>query len=163
MQTPTSNFTIINTPPWVFFMFFKLYKWYQIAQNITYAWNYAKHRIHGLTKSPFTISLFNRPIPCQCFHLFKGFPVFFNNCWLKSDRIRSFFGLYFPAFGLNTDSDCGKIGNRKTPNRDTFHALYCKILENNETTRSIGMWWLPILNQCSTYILPKMFPGTVEV
>ena len=30
------NFTKINTPPWVFFMFFKLYKWYQIAQRITY-------------------------------------------------------------------------------------------------------------------------------
>ena len=25
-----------NTPPSVFFMFFKLYKWYQIAQSITY-------------------------------------------------------------------------------------------------------------------------------
>ena len=25
-----------NIPPWVFFTFFKLYKWYQIAQNITY-------------------------------------------------------------------------------------------------------------------------------
>ena len=24
-----------NTPPWVFFTFFKLYKWYQIAQSIT--------------------------------------------------------------------------------------------------------------------------------
>ena len=24
-----------NTPLWVFFMFFKLYKWYQIGQNIT--------------------------------------------------------------------------------------------------------------------------------
>ena len=27
------NFTKINTPPWVFFTFFKLYKWYQIAQR----------------------------------------------------------------------------------------------------------------------------------
>ena len=26
-----------NTPPWMFFTFFKLYKWYQIAQNITSA------------------------------------------------------------------------------------------------------------------------------
>ena len=26
----------VNTPPWVFFTFFKLYKWYQIAQRITY-------------------------------------------------------------------------------------------------------------------------------
>ena len=25
-----------NTPPWVFFTFFKLYKWHQIAENITY-------------------------------------------------------------------------------------------------------------------------------
>ena len=30
------NFTKINTPPWVFFMFFELYKWYEIAQHITY-------------------------------------------------------------------------------------------------------------------------------
>ena len=25
-----------NIPPWAFFTFFKLYKWYQIAQNINY-------------------------------------------------------------------------------------------------------------------------------
>ena len=25
-----------NTPPWVFFTFFKLYKWYQITQSIAY-------------------------------------------------------------------------------------------------------------------------------
>ena len=25
-----------NTPPWVFFTFFKLYKWYQIAQTVSY-------------------------------------------------------------------------------------------------------------------------------
>ena len=30
------NFTKSNIPPWVFFTFFKLYKWYQMAQNITY-------------------------------------------------------------------------------------------------------------------------------
>ena len=29
------HFTKSNTPPWVFFTVFKLYKWYQIAQNIT--------------------------------------------------------------------------------------------------------------------------------
>ena len=27
------NFTNSNTPPWVFFTFFNLYKWYQIAQR----------------------------------------------------------------------------------------------------------------------------------
>ena len=30
------NFTKISTPPWVFFTFFKLRKWYQIAQRTTY-------------------------------------------------------------------------------------------------------------------------------
>ena len=31
------NFTKINLPPWVFFTCFKLYKWYQIAQSITFS------------------------------------------------------------------------------------------------------------------------------
>ena len=29
------NFSKSNTPPWVFFAFFKLYRWCQIAQNMT--------------------------------------------------------------------------------------------------------------------------------
>ena len=31
-----AGFTKSNTLPWVFFTFFKLYKWYQIAQSMTY-------------------------------------------------------------------------------------------------------------------------------
>ena len=31
------NFTKISTPLWEFFTFFKLYKWYQIAQRDTYS------------------------------------------------------------------------------------------------------------------------------
>ena len=30
------SFTKSNTPPWVYFKFFKSYVWYQIAQSITY-------------------------------------------------------------------------------------------------------------------------------
>ena len=42
----------------------------------------------------------------------------------KSVRIRSFSGPYFPAFGsLLIQSKCRKIRTRKTPNRDTFHAV----------------------------------------
>ena len=33
LKAETCNFTKISTPPWVFFTFFKLYKWYQIAQR----------------------------------------------------------------------------------------------------------------------------------
>ena len=36
LQVQACNFTKSNTPPWVFFMFFKLYKWHQIAQSIAY-------------------------------------------------------------------------------------------------------------------------------
>ena len=36
LQAEACNFTKINTPAWVFFTFFKLYKCYQIAQRITY-------------------------------------------------------------------------------------------------------------------------------
>ena len=35
LQSEACNFTKDNTDPWVFFTFFKLYKWYQIAQSIT--------------------------------------------------------------------------------------------------------------------------------
>ena len=36
LQAEACNFTKTNTPPWVFFTFFKLYKWYHIAQRTTY-------------------------------------------------------------------------------------------------------------------------------
>ena len=38
LQSSACNFTKINTPPWVFFTFFKLYEWYQIAQSTTSYW-----------------------------------------------------------------------------------------------------------------------------
>ena len=55
----------------------------------------------------------------------------FNHC-VKSVRIRSYSGLHFPAFGLNTERDgvslrihskCGKMRTRITPNTDTFYAV----------------------------------------
>ena len=36
LQLKVCNFTKSSTPPWLLFTFFKLYKWYQIAQSITY-------------------------------------------------------------------------------------------------------------------------------
>ena len=45
LQAEACNFTKINTPPWVFFTFFNLFKWYQIAQRTTYMfikWRYFK-------------------------------------------------------------------------------------------------------------------------
>ena len=51
---------------------------------------------------------------------------------VESVRIWNFSGPYFPAFGLNTErcgeslssqSKCGNIRTRKTPNKDTFHVV----------------------------------------
>ena len=51
---------------------------------------------------------------------------------VKSVRIRSYFGPYFPAFGLNTEKygvslhiqfECGKICTRITPTTDAFHVV----------------------------------------
>ena len=51
---------------------------------------------------------------------------------VKSVRIRSYSGLYFPAFGLNTkrhsvslriQSECGKTRTRITPNTYTVYAV----------------------------------------
>ena len=51
---------------------------------------------------------------------------------VKSIRIRSYSGPYFPAFGLNThrygvslriQSECGKMRTRITSNTDSFYAL----------------------------------------
>ena len=39
LQASACNFTKSNTPPWVFFMFFKLYECYQIAQSTTFLCN----------------------------------------------------------------------------------------------------------------------------
>ena len=43
-------FTKSNTPLWVFFAFFKLYKWHQIAQRITYICRYDHGILHNTKK-----------------------------------------------------------------------------------------------------------------
>ena len=54
------------------------------------------------------------------------------NQFVETVHIRSFSSPYLPAFGLNTErygvsirtqSECGKIWTRKTPNTNTFHAV----------------------------------------
>ena len=52
-QAEACNFTKINTPPWVFFTFFKLYKWYQIVQRITfYKTSKVQYSFMPLCKNP---------------------------------------------------------------------------------------------------------------
>ena len=52
----------------------------------------------------------------------KLFSKKLSHC-VKSVRIRSYSGPYFPAFRLNIQSECGKIWTRITLNTDTFHAV----------------------------------------
>ena len=53
--------------------------------------------------------------------------------WVKSVQIRSFYGLYFPVFGLNMEIysvnllfslNTGKYGSEKTPYLGTIHAVF---------------------------------------
>ena len=40
LEASACNFSKSNTPPWVFFTFFKLHEWYQIAQSTTYCFSF---------------------------------------------------------------------------------------------------------------------------
>ena len=60
---------------------------------------------------------------------------------IKSVCIRSFSDPYFTAFGLNTEliqSECGKIRTRKTPNTDTFHAVYSRSIPSKVFERVLN-------------------------
>ena len=80
---------------------------------------------------------FNGLSPAE--YLNNDLNIFYVKHCIKSVRIQSYFGPYFPAFGLNTEghsvslriqSECGEIRARITPNTDTFHAVKCtKITE----------------------------------
>ena len=57
LQDNACNFTKSNTNPWQFFTFFKLQKWYQIAQSISYIHshfysqpNFALQGIHSVNQ-----------------------------------------------------------------------------------------------------------------
>ena len=65
--------------------------------------------------------------------------IHISHC-VKSVRIRSYSGPYFPAFELNTErygvslriqSECEKIRTRITPNTDTFHAVPVDVLSTS--------------------------------
>ena len=71
-------------------------------------------------------------LPKKLSKLFNKDVVVDRSRSVRSVRIRSYSGLCFPAFGLNTEiylislhiqSECGKIRTRITPNMDTFHAV----------------------------------------
>ena len=48
-QAEACNFTKNNTRPWIFFRFLKLYKWYKIAQSITYVCKRSARYIYFFT------------------------------------------------------------------------------------------------------------------
>ena len=71
---------------------------------------------------------------------------------VKSVRIWSFSGLYFLAFGRNTEiysaylrmqPECGKLQTRKTPNTKLFHAVQ-------------EIWWLHYQNDMSFSLCSRL-------
>ena len=70
---------------------------------------------------------------------------------MKSARIKSFSGPYYPAFGLNTEtyyvnlriqSEWRDMQTRKTPNTDTFYValrMTAFVFNNNVVQKLIGL------------------------
>ena len=59
------------------------------------------------------------------YYFCKNRVFFFTWLYVKSARIRSFSGPYFPVFGLNTfQPKCGKMRTRRTPNTVIFRAVW---------------------------------------
>ena len=100
---------------------------------------------------------------------------------MKSVRIRSFFGPYFPSFWLNTErygvslriqSECRKMRTRKTPNTDTFQAVFFEVNKKSFFARrepdfKASNWNKSFLGKIIVCILPsqsfrflKDFPET---
>ena len=78
---------------------------------------------------------------------------------VKSVRIRSYSGLYFPAIGLNTErysvplriqSKCGKTRTRITPNTDIFYALSVAPIGNSKS-KEVPLSNKGFTSKCSFY------------
>ena len=115
------NFTKSNTLPWVFFTFSKFYRWYQIAQRITYLGCYQYISVIN-SKGEYT----DRSKFSSNVYFSRG------THYVKSVRIRSYSAPHFPAFRLNTERygvpfliqyKWGKTRTRTTPNMYIFYAV----------------------------------------
>ena len=78
----TPNFTESTTPPWVFFMFVKLYKWCQILQRIRYLFEKQRQK----TASKIDAPTLHHKEDCkkvkivQCKHICKHCPLQSSGC-----------------------------------------------------------------------------------
>ena len=119
------NFDKSSTPPWVFFTFFKLYKWYQIAQRITIVMHYKSLSLNYKRKQSwvfskeffcnFTKQLFLRTSMKECFLLYL---------------ITSFISRYQLLMAERNISKVNKIDNWKI----------CEIISSEWYTPTIGMF-----------------------
>ena len=89
LKAKACNFTKCNTPPWVFFMFFKLRKCYQIVQSITYV--DTSHKIFTINTAHFSFG----DILFKLHALFIWYDILFNlnlrdRCHILLQIIRGF-------------------------------------------------------------------------
>ena len=118
----------------------------------------------------FQNSFFLQNISSSCFFIVK-YNQAKGHC-VKSVRIRSFSGPYFPAFGLSTglntervslrtQSECRKLRTRKTLNAETFQAV--NLSQNNynnakiESSNTNDSFQLIITNQIHQILIKVLF------
>ena len=73
---------------------------------------------------------------------------------MKSVRIRSYFGPYFLAFGLNTD--------QSNSNTDTIHAVNAKVIIPFEATLFI-LQHVKTVNNISLHIYSGYIKGNIDL
>ena len=108
LQASACSFTKTNTPSWVIFTFFKLYKWYQIAQRTTNVSSIIP--VHKKTCSKLKVKLADYYTKCWTDNVqswYKKIGV------MSIDAIlMSFTAWKVPVFGVflvRIQSECGKI------------------------------------------------------
>ena len=88
LQALACNFTKSNTPPWLFFMFLKLYKWYQIAQHISYVPSMSSHCVY--IRSTLTVIPTENIVPYQFYNTMT--PYLYSALIINKSKIFLIFG-----------------------------------------------------------------------
>ena len=110
-------------------------------------WYFEKNKVHYRFPEQNKENNINKVVKWESFIAQKmkfSIKDFFSKCdqirmhCVKSGHIWNFSGPGFSSFGLNTEiyrvnlfsqSKCGKMRTRKTPNTDTFHAVWSYLLK----------------------------------
>ena len=143
LQTSAYNFTKSNTPPWVFFTFFKLYKCYEIAQT------------SHTTINP-------SPIILQSWSLFWDFLILYEIVLSPQVKegviISNKYGIYKLSHKLSNNLRLRILGNwEKSGNFQNFKELYPSAQSSSQNETFVNTSKKILKNKNWTFPLKRYF------